>query len=73
MNKKKERFIRVGSRRVEAVIKSLRLLSNCSNINNYDYNEEDINKMLRAIKEQMKITETMFKKHLTNPSNKFNF
>lgn len=73
MNKKKERFLRVGSRRVEGVIESLRILSNCSNVNNYEYNEEDVNKMLRAIKEQMKITETMFKKHLMNKSNKFNF
>ena len=73
MNIKKERFLRVGSRRVEGVIESLRILSNCSNVNNYEYKEEDVIKMLKAIKEQLKITETMFKKNLTNKHNKFNF
>lgn len=68
---KKERFKRVASRRVENVLKGIRSIANCSNINNYEYKEEDVNKMVRAIKEEIKIMETLYKKNLKN--NSFNF
>ena len=73
MNEKKERFKRVGARRVDAVIKGLRSLSNCSNTNNYEFTEEEVNKMLKVIKEEIKLLETLFKKNLTTKSNNFNF
>ena len=72
MSDKKDRFKRVGSRRVDAVIKNLRTLGNCSNSNNYEFTEEEVNKMLRAIKEEVRVVETLFRKSLSK-SNKFNF
>lgn len=70
---KKDRFKRVASRRVENILKGIRSLSKCSNVNNYEYNEEDLNKMLKAIKEELKTMETLYKKNLTTNTESFNF
>lgn len=70
---KKDRFKRVASRRVDNVLKNIRSLSKCSNPNNYEYNEEDLNKMVRAIKEELKTMDTLYRKNLTNKKDSFNF
>jgi light-regulated signal transduction histidine kinase (bacteriophytochrome) len=70
---KKDRFKRVASRRVDSILKGIRSLSKCSNTNNYEYNEEDLNKMLKAIREELKIMETIYKKNLTKNTDTFNF
>ena len=70
---KKDRFKRVASRRVDNILKGIRSLSKCSNTNNYEYNEEDLNKMIKAIREELKIMETVYKKNLTNNTDTFNF
>lgn len=73
-NKQKiDRFKRIASKRVDNIIKSLRSLSNCSNTNNYRYNEDDVNKMTRAIREEVKVMETFFRKNLSNKKDTFNF
>ena len=70
---KKDRFKRVASRRVDNILKGIRSLSKCSNTNNYEYNEEDLNKMLRAIREELKTMETIYKKNLSKNTDTFNF
>lgn len=70
---KEDRFKRVASRRVENILKGIRSLSKCSNINNYEYNEEDLNKMVKAIKEELKTMEIQYKKNLKNNTESFNF
>ncbi len=70
---KDDRFKRIASKRVENIIKSIRSLSNCSNTNNYKYSEDDVNKMMKVIKEEVKIMETLFRKSLSNKKNTFNF
>jgi len=70
---KKDRFTRVASRRVDNILKGIRSLSKCSNKNNYEYNEDDLNKMVKAIKEELKIMETLYKKNLINNTDSFNF
>lgn len=73
INVKEDRFKRIASKRVENIIKNIRSLSNCSNKNNYSYNEEDVNKMTRAIREEVKVLETLFKKNLSKNKDTFNF
>ena len=63
---KKDRFKRVASRRVDNILQGIRSLSKCSNVNNYEYNEEDLNKMVKAIKEEVKTMEILYKKNLIN-------
>lgn len=70
---KKDRFKRVASRRVDNTLKSIRSLSKCSNPNNYEYSEEDLNKMVKAIKEEMRTMEALYRKNLTNKKDSFNF
>ena len=70
---KKDRFKRVASRRVDNILKGIRSLSKCSNVNNYEYNEEDLNKMVKAIKEELKTMETLYKKNLKSNTESFNF
>lgn len=70
---KKDRFKRVASRRVDNILKGVRSLSKCSNTNNYEYNEEDLNKMLKALREELKTMETIYKKNLIKNTDTFNF
>ena len=70
---KKDRFKRVASRRVENILKGIRSLSKCSNINNYEYDEEDLNKMVKAIKQELKTMEALYKKNINNNTESFNF
>lgn len=70
---KNDRFKRIASKRVANIIKNIRSLSNCSNTNNYQYNEDDVNKMTRSIKEEVKVMETLFRKNLSNKNDTFNF
>jgi len=58
--KKRERFIRIAESRTNKVIDDLRLLGNCSNKLNYDYDEEDVRKIFQAIDKQMKNIRSKF-------------
>ena len=41
-SEKRERFEKVAANRVQRVIDTLGLLKNCSNRNNYEYSEQDV-------------------------------
>jgi hypothetical protein len=51
---KQERFRRLAERRVNRVIKDLRLIGNLSNRNNYDYTTDQIAKILTALKRELR-------------------
>lgn len=57
---KRDRFINVAGRRVQKVLENLDSLSKCANRNNYEYDEEDITKMMKAIKEKVKLLEAAY-------------
>ena len=59
---------KVASIRVANVIIGIRSLLNSSKTNNYHCNEDDVNKMSRAIREEVKVIET-----LNNNKDIFNF
>jgi hypothetical protein len=71
---KRERFEKVAQNRVQAILNTLSLLGNCSNRNNYSYSEEDVRKMMDAIKQSLKETEMRFMSEVRKSGNKkFNF
>lgn len=70
---RRERFERVATKRVDRVIKDIQLLINCSNINNYEYTNADVDKMLKAIKEELKLLESAFRTDLTESREGFKF
>lgn len=56
-----EKFKRLASKRTTTLLNQLRLLGNLSNKANYEYTEEEIRKIFRAIEEQSKIIKAKFK------------
>ncbi len=70
-NLKRERFEKVAAKRVENVLKHMERLSNCSNKNNYDYTDEDVKKMITAIKEKLRYLETAFAQNSAKENKNF--
>ena len=59
---KSDRFKRLASQRTNEVLDRLRILGNCADRRSYAYNDEEIDKIFRAIDEQSKIVKAKFKK-----------
>lgn len=59
-NIKKERFKNVASKRVQRVLDSLDSLSKCANKNNYEFETEEVNKMLKTIRDKVKFVELSY-------------
>jgi hypothetical protein len=70
---KRERFESVASQRVQIILDRLDTLSKCSNTNNYEYSENDVNKMFRAIKEKLRNVESTFYQKSSKRKNVFSF
>ena len=66
-----ERFMEVASMRVTRVINAINSLSKCSS-RNYKYTEPQVNKMLRAIKLELRMAEDKFRNHGKNGTTTFN-
>lgn len=71
-SKRRKRFEKVASNRVQKIIDFLGLLGNCANKNNYEYSEKDVELMFKEINRALKEAEVLFDKEL-NKSNKFGF
>ena len=59
---KSELFLRLAKLRTEKVLKTLRILGNCSNRNNYEYTQEQIDSMTIRLSEALENTLNMFHK-----------
>lgn len=57
---KRERFIRLAEARTNKTMDMLRLLGNCANKSNYDYDEEDIKQIFAAIEKEVKAAKNAF-------------
>lgn len=55
-----EKFKRLATYRTNEVLNKLRLLGNLSNKGNYDYSDEEINKIFSAIDSQLKLVKSKF-------------
>lgn len=49
----REKFVRLATKRVSNALKSIQLIGNLSNRSNYDYTEEDVQKILRALQDEL--------------------
>lgn len=63
---KKARFKRLAVLRTNEVIDRLRILGNCADTRSYQYTEEEIEKIFKAIDEQTKIVKSKFKQPKRN-------
>ena len=57
---RRQRFKRLATRRVNKALNQLRVLGNLANKSYYDYTEEDISRMFRAIDSQVKALKGKF-------------
>lgn len=60
MRDKRKRFIELGEARVTKATQMLRLIGNLANSNNYEYSEEDVQKILAAMDAEMKLLKAKF-------------
>ena len=68
----KERFIEIAPKRVNSVLKSIEILSKCSS-KNYSYNDEQVKKMLTAIRKELNRAEILFSSGLSKKNKQFKF
>ena len=57
----REKFVRLANRRVNAAIKAIHLVGNLSNRSNYDFEDEDVDKIFAAMSRELKDCRERFK------------
>jgi len=57
---KRETFQRLATKRTNAVLERIRVLGHCANPQFYEYNEEDVKKIFRAIEKELKVAKVRF-------------
>jgi len=63
---KRERFVKIAENRTNKIISMIKLLGNCSNKNNYKYDEDDIKQIFCAIDNELRITKSRFQEAQNN-------
>ena len=61
---KRERFEKVASKRVQRVLDTLELIQNCSNRNNYEYDQNDVDRMFSEITKAVKDAQAAYTKEI---------
>lgn len=69
-NTKRERFTKVASNRVQNVLHYLDLLKNCANKSNYEYTQEDVDKMFSEITKTLKDVKAVYANEQSKLNNK---
>ena len=57
---KREAFQRLAAKRTNGVLERIRILEHCTNPQLYEYSEEDVKKIFRAIEKELRIVKTKF-------------
>ena len=60
METDREKFVRLANARVNRAIKDIQLIGNLSNKSNYAYTDEDVEKIFRALTEEVRICRRKF-------------
>lgn len=70
---KRQRFTKVATARVQRIISTLALLQNCSNRNNYEYDEEDVNHMFDEISKALREAKAVYANEMNKAAGKGGF
>lgn len=57
---KRDVFRRLAAQRTTAVLDRLRVLGHCSDSQRYEYTEEDVRRIFRAIESELKVVKAKF-------------
>ena len=60
MRDKRQKFIELAENRVTRALKDLRLIGNLSNRNNYEYTQEDAQKIISALEGEVRSLKAKF-------------
>ena len=69
----RERFVDLANKRVTRALKGIQLIGNLSNRSNYDYTEEDVAKIMRALQNEISACKKRFDLALKKQNGKSNF
>ena len=61
MSTKRSNFIRLAESRVTKALKSIKVIGNLSNKANYEYTDQDINKIINALQAEINVLKSRFK------------
>ena len=73
MDKKSQRFRRLGEKRVTNMIKHLRLIGNLANKKNYTFTKDEAQQMFEAIEHELDQTNKKFEHYSSNDFGEFKF
>ena len=68
MSEKREKFKELAEKRVNNAMKNIQLIGNLSNTRAYEYDEEDVKKIFKTLREQINLSESKFKSKDSNIS-----
>lgn len=68
---KKERFVRIATKRVNRAINEIRLIGNLSNRSHYDFSEEDVKRIHKALEEELRAMRSRFDSRSALKSDEF--
>ncbi len=58
---KRDAFKRIAAKRTNSVLEKLSILGKCANRKNYEYGDDDVKKMFRAIDAELREVKSKFK------------
>ena len=50
MESKRDKFVRLTENRMNNILKGIELMGNLANCNNYEYTQDDLNKIIKTLK-----------------------
>ena len=62
---KHDAFRRLASQRTTAILERLRILGNCANPQLYEYTDDEVQKIFRAIRTELRVVEAKFRNSRT--------
>lgn len=71
MNEKKAKFRELAEKRVSNALKQIQLIGNLANTRAYEYEEEEVKKIFKSLKEEINLAESKFKSKGRNNEFKF--
>lgn len=67
----REKFVHLAQARVNRALKDIQLIGNLSNRSNYDYTDDDVTKIFRALNEEIISCRKRFDSKKKNGTSKF--
>ena len=68
---KREKFVRLAEARTTKIIVMIQLLGNCSNHSQYEYSQKDVEKIFRAIQDELDAAKKRFYRSENQKGSKF--